>query len=153
MKCPYCGSLNSKVIDSRVNEEGSAIRRRRQCESCSKRYTTYERTEIVSIRVIKNNDERQSLDITKIKNGILKACEKRPVSTERIDESVERIEQKIYGSKTDEITSKQIGEYVMEELIKLDEVAYVRFAAVHRKFKDINTWMDEIQKLVNKEDV
>jgi len=116
MRCPYCDSLDSKVVDSRVSEDNTSIRRRRECLKCLKRYTTYERTEIISIRVIKNNDERQTFNIAKIKNGILKACEKRPVSTESINQAVDRIEKKIYANASDEISSKVIGEYVMEEL-------------------------------------
>ncbi|MGI6594020.1 MAG: transcriptional regulator NrdR [Christensenellales bacterium] len=151
MRCPYCDSLDSKVVDSRVSEDNTSIRRRRECLKCLKRYTTYERTEIISIRVIKNNDERQTFNIAKIKNGILKACEKRPVSTESINQAVDRIEKKIYANASDEISSKVIGEYVMEELKNLDNVAYVRFASVHRQFKDINTLYDEIGKIINKD--
>ncbi|HHX49780.1 MAG TPA: transcriptional repressor NrdR [Clostridiales bacterium] len=152
MKCPYCDSLESKVVDSRVSEDCSAIRRRRECLNCNKRYTTYERIEIISIRVIKNNQERQTFDISKVKNGILKACEKRPVSTESINEAVDRIEKKIYANASDEISSKLIGEYVMEELKKLDNVAYVRFASVHKQFKDISTFYDELGKIMYEED-
>ena len=151
MRCPYCDSLDSKVVDSRVSEDNTSIRRRRECLKCLKRYTTYERTEIISIRVIKNNDERQTFNIAKIKNGILKACEKRPVSTESINQAVDRIEKKIYANASDEISRKVIGEYVMEELKNLDNVAYVRFASVHRQFKDINTLYDEIGKIINKD--
>ena len=151
MRCPYCDSLDSKVVDSRVSEDNTSIRRRRECLKCLKRYTTYERTEIISIRVIKNNDERQNINKAKIKNGILKACEKRPVSTESINQAVDRIEKKIYANASDEISSKVIGEYVMEELKNLDNVAYVRFASVHRQFKDINTLYDEIGKIINKD--
>lgn len=148
MKCPFCNSLDSKVIDSRLSEDGTSIRRRRECVSCSKRYTTYEKIESTPILVIKNNGTRQSFDITKIKNGIIKACEKRPVSMAKIDKLVADIEKQINNTLAQEITSRKIGDLVMQGLKDIDEVAYVRFASVHRQFKDINTLLEEIEKLV-----
>lgn len=148
MKCPFCNSLDSKVIDSRLSEDGTSIRRRRECVACGKRYTTYEKIESTPILVIKNNGTRQSFDITKIKNGIIKACEKRPVSMARIDKLVADIEKQINNTLAQEITSRKIGDLVMQGLKELDEVAYVRFASVHRQFKDINTLLEEIEKLV-----
>lgn len=147
MKCPFCGGLDSKVVDSRLSEDGTSIRRRRECTSCAKRYTTYEKIESTPILVIKNNGTRQIFDINKIKNGIIKACEKRPVSMAKIDKMVSDIEKQVNNTLAQEISSKKIGEMVMEGLKELDEVAYVRFASVHRQFKDINTLMEEIMKL------
>ncbi len=147
MKCPFCGSPESKVVDSRLSDDGASIRRRRECISCAKRYTTYEKIESTPILVIKNNGTRQIFDIGKIKNGIIKACEKRPVSMAKIDKMVSDIEKQVNNSLAQEISSKKIGEMVMEGLKDLDEVAYVRFASVHRQFKDINTLMEEIMKL------
>lgn len=147
MKCPFCGSPESKVVDSRLSDDGASIRRRRECMSCAKRYTTYEKIESTPILVIKNNGTRQIFDIGKIKNGIIKACEKRPVSMAKIDKMVSDIEKQVNNSLAQEISSKKIGEMVMEGLKDLDEVAYVRFASVHRQFKDINTLMEEIMKL------
>ncbi len=147
MKCPFCGSPESKVVDSRLSDDGASIRRRRECISCAKRYTTYEKIESTPILVIKNNGTRQIFDIGKIKNGIIKACEKRPVSMAKIDKMVSDIEKQVNNSLAQEISSKKIGEMVMEGLKELDEVAYVRFASVHRQFKDINTLMEEIMKL------
>lgn len=148
MKCIACGNLDSKVIDSRLSDDGCSIRRRRECISCGKRYTTYEKLEFTPILVIKNNGNRQMFDASKMKNGILKACEKRPVPVAKIDCLVSEIEKKINNSLAQEITSKKIGELVMEGLKELDDVAYVRFASVHREFKDINTFLSEIQSLV-----
>ena len=147
MKCPFCGGLDSKVVDSRLSEDGTSIRRRRECTACAKRYTTYEKIESTPILVIKNNGTRQIFDINKIKNGIIKACEKRPVSMAKIDKMVSDIEKQDNNTLAQEISSKKIGELVMEGLKELDEVAYVRFASVHRQFKDINTLMEEIMKL------
>ena len=147
MKCPFCGGLDSKVVDSRLSEDGTSIRRRRECTACAKRYTTYEKIESTPILVIKNNGTRQIFDINKIKNGIIKACEKRPVSMAKIDKMVSDIEKQVNNTLAQEISSKKIGELVMEGLKDLDEVAYVRFASVHRQFKDINTLMEEIMKL------
>jgi transcriptional repressor NrdR len=141
--------MESKVIDSRVSEDGSSIRRRRECMACGKRFTTYEKVECTPVLVIKNNGNRQVFDSSKIKAGVLKACEKRPVPIAKIDKLVSDIERRIHNSLAQEITSKKIGNMVMEELKELDEVAYVRFASVHREFKDINTLYSEIKLLVN----
>ncbi len=148
MKCPFCSCLDSKVIDSRLSEDGTSIRRRRECTSCGKRYTTYEKIESTPILVIKNNGTRQSFDLAKIKKGVIKACEKRPVSMAKIDKLVSDVEKQINNTLAQEITSRKIGELVMQGLKELDDVAYVRFASVHRQFKDINTLLEEIEKLV-----
>lgn len=153
MKCPFCGSFDSKVVDSRLSEDGTAIRRRRECADCTKRYTTYEKIESTPILVIKSNGNRQIFDILKIKSGIIKACEKRPVSMAKIEHLVSDIEKQINNSLAQEISSKKIGEMVMAGLKELDEVSYVRFASVHRQFKDINTLLEEIEKLVNKDEL
>ena len=150
MKCMYCGCKESKVIDSRASEDGETIRRRRECIACGKRFTTYETVETTPVLVIKANGTRQAFDINKIKGGIIKACEKRPVPMIKIDKLCEDIRKQVYNSMDQEITSKEIGEMVMEGLMKLDEVAYVRFASVYRSFKDISTFMDELKKLANK---
>ncbi len=148
MKCIFCGNMDSKVIDSRLSEDGSSIRRRRECISCGKRFTTYEKVECTPIMVIKNNGNRQVFDSAKIKAGIMKACEKRPVPMAKIDKLVTSIERQIHNSLAQEITSKNIGNMVMEGLKELDDVAYVRFASVHREFKDINILLNEIENLV-----
>ncbi|MBR2350087.1 MAG: transcriptional repressor NrdR [Clostridia bacterium] len=148
MKCPFCMSLDSKVVDSRLNEDGTSIRRRRECVTCGKRYTTYEKIESTPVLVIKNNGNRQIFDSAKIKNGIIKACEKRPVSMAKIDKLVSDIEKQVNNTLAQEISSKKVGELVMNGLKSLDDVAYVRFASVHRQFKDINTLLEEIEKLV-----
>ncbi|MBQ2714017.1 MAG: transcriptional repressor NrdR [Clostridia bacterium] len=148
MKCMYCGCMNSKVVDSRVNEDGTSIRRRRECEGCGKRYTTYETIEHTPILVIKSNGNRQTFDPAKIKAGIMKACEKRPVSMYEIEKLVAEVEKSVHNTLEQEITSKQIGEMIMAGLKNIDEVAYVRFASVHRQFKDINTLLSEIENLV-----
>ena len=147
MKCVYCGCKESKVIDSRASEDGETIRRRRECINCGKRFTTYETVETTPILVIKTNGTRQAFDVNKIKGGIIKACEKRPVPMYKIDELVESIKKQVYNSMEQEIQSKKIGEMVMEGLMSLDEVAYVRFASVYRSFKDISTFLSEIEKL------
>jgi len=149
MKCPYCGFIEDKVIDSRPTDEGSAIRRRRECSKCQKRFTTYEKVESLPIMVIKKDKSRQVFDREKLLNGILRACEKRPVSITQLEKLVEDIESQICNSLQREVTSKDIGEMVMAKLKNLDEVAYVRFASVYRQFKDINTFMDELRKLLN----
>ena len=148
MKCPFCNSLDSKVVDSRLNDDGTSIRRRRECVGCGKRYTTYEKIESTPVLVIKNNGNRQIFDSTKIKNGIIKACEKRPVSMAKIDKLVSDIEKQVNNTLAQEISSKKVGDMVMNGLKGLDEVAYVRYASVHRQFKDINTLLEEIEKLV-----
>ncbi len=148
MKCPYCGFIDDKVIDSRPTEEGSSIRRRRECTSCAKRYTTYEKVESIPLMVVKKDKTRETFDRDKLLNGLLRACEKRPVSLADLEKLVEEVESRIYNSLEREITTKKIGEMVMTELKNMDEVAYVRFASVYRQFKDINTFMNELEKLL-----
>ena len=152
MKCMYCGHTDSKVIDSRPSDDGTAIRRRRECANCGKRFTTYETVETTPILVIKTNGNRQAFDANKLKNGIIKSCEKRPVPMWKIDELVENIQKSIYNSLEQEVSSKKIGEMVMEGLKEIDEVAYVRFASVYRSFKDISTFMKELKKLQKKDE-
>ena len=146
--CPFCGYEESKVIDSRPTDEGEKIRRRRECISCGKRFTTYEIIESVPIVVVKKDKSRQAFDRVKLFNGMLRACEKRPVSIEQLDKVVSEIEAELQNSLDREVTSVHIGELVMDKLKELDEVAYVRFASVYRQFKDINTFMDELAKLL-----
>lgn len=148
MKCPYCGEENTKVIDSRPSEENNAIRRRRQCLKCKKRFTTYEKVENIPLIVIKKDDIREPYDRGKIEAGIVRSCHKRPVSYEQIVSAVEDVENKIFNMEKKEISSRVIGEIVMERLKELDQVAYVRFASVYREFKDVNTFMDELKKLL-----
>lgn len=148
MKCPYCGDQDSKVIDSRHSEDGASIRRRRECLACQKRFTTYETVEILPIIVVKKDGSRQSFDRTKILNGMVRACEKRPVSMAEMEAAVTDIEQVMQNSLEREISSSEIGELVMERLKPLDEVAYVRFASVYRQFKDINSFMQELNKIL-----
>ena len=150
MKCMYCGCTESKVIDSRSTDEDRAIRRRRECMQCGRRFTTYETTEKTPVLVVKNGGNRQTFDPGKVKNGILKACEKRPVPMAKIDKLVEDIKKQVYNSLEQEISSKRIGEMVMEGLQKLDEVAYVRYASVYRSFKDISSFMAALQKMMGK---
>jgi len=148
MKCPYCGHSESKVIDSRPTEEDSAIRRRRECENCKKRFTTYEKVETLPIIVIKKDGSRQEFSRDKLLGGLLRACEKRPVAFPQLETVVDRIETSLSNTLQNEIKSSQIGEMVMQELKDMDEVAYVRFASVYRQFKDINTFFDELNKLI-----
>ena len=148
MKCPFCGYEESKVIDSRPTDEGEKIRRRRECIACSKRFTTYEIIETVPIVVVKKDKSRQAFDRVKLFNGMLRACEKRPVSIDQIEKVVTDIETELQNSLDREVTSVHIGELVMDKLKGLDEVAYVRFASVYRQFKDINTFMSELKKLL-----
>ena len=150
MKCPYCGVEDSKVIDSRSTEEGVAIRRRRECLNCSKRFTTYEKVENVPIMVIKKDLSRQPFDRTKILNGLKRACEKRPISMGEIENIVYEIETAIYNSLEREISTAEIGEMLIEKLRQLDQVAFVRFASVYRDFKDVETFCHEIDKVVKK---
>ena len=150
MKCKFCGNLDSKVIDSRLNENGTSVRRRRECSKCGKRFTTYEKIEIESIMVIKKDKTRQLYDRSKIEFGIIQSCHKLPVSRSQIERAVDEIESKIYSLGVREIESSVIGEFVMDKLIDLDEVAYVRFACIYREFKDVNTFMNELQKLLKK---
>lgn len=146
MKCVYCGSEESKVIDSRSSEELNAIRRRRECLGCGRRFNTYETIEVSPIMVVKSNGNRERFSTEKIRVGILKACEKRPVSIADIDLLVSDIEMKVYSSLEEEISSKVIGEYVMEGLKELDEVSYIRFASIYKKFKDISTFFDFVNE-------
>lgn len=148
MKCPFCGYSESKVIDSRPTDEGERIRRRRECMNCTKRFTTYEIIESVPIIVVKKDKSRESFDRNKLFNGLLRACEKRPVSIEQIEKIVDEIETTLQNSLDREVTSIHIGELAMDKLKDTDEVAYVRFASVYRQFKDINTFMDELAKLL-----
>ena len=148
MKCPYCAYLESKVVDSRPADEGASIRRRRECLSCRKRFTTYEIMESLPLMVIKKDGSRQSFDRGKVMGGLIRACEKRPVSYQTLEGLVTEIEQVLQNQMDREISSAEIGELVMERLKKLDEVAYVRFASVYRQFKDINTFMTELNKLL-----
>ncbi|MDE6550183.1 MAG: transcriptional regulator NrdR [Clostridia bacterium] len=150
MKCMFCGCIDSKVIDSRLNDDGTSIRRRRECINCGKRYTTYETIELTPVMVIKKNGCRQTFSVQKVKQGIVKACEKRPVSMQQIDELASDIEKRVANHLDQEVTSSEIGEMIMDGLKQIDEVAYVRFAAVHRQFKDINSWLSEINDLVSK---
>jgi transcriptional repressor NrdR len=147
MKCPFCGYLEDKVIDSRLSHDGGTTRRRRECLKCEKRFTTYERVEESLPLVVKKDGTRETFDRNKILSGVVKACEKRPVSMEDIERAVDRLEQKFLDSGV-EIQSKGIGEAVMEELKMLDEVAYVRFASVYREFRDINEFMKELKDLL-----
>ncbi|MBE5756046.1 MAG: transcriptional repressor NrdR [Clostridiales bacterium] len=146
MKCVYCGSEESKVIDSRASEELNAIKRRRECLGCGRRFNTYETIELTPIMVVKSNGNRERFSKEKIRTGILKACEKRPVSVADIDTLVANIEKEIYSSLEEEVSSKVIGEYVMEGLKKLDEVSYIRFASIYKKFKDISTFFDFVNE-------
>ncbi|MBR2660900.1 MAG: transcriptional regulator NrdR [Clostridiales bacterium] len=149
MKCQYCSCLDSKVIDSRPTDDGNSIRRRRECTNCGRRFTTYEKVELSPLFVVKRDGRRESFDSQKIKAGILHACDKLPVSMQQIDEIVTRVEQKAYSSMDGEIQSEKIGDMVMAELKELNDVAYVRFAAVYRKFTDVGTFMNELKKLVD----
>ncbi len=149
MKCPYCSFDEDKVIDSRPTDEGATIRRRRECLSCHKRYTTYEKVENLPVMVIKKDGTRQPYDRDKLRKGILRACEKRNISMDQIESLLDSIESKINNSLEREVTSEFIGELVMDNLRQLDEVAYVRFASVYRQFKDINTFMNELNKLLS----
>ena len=148
MKCPFCGFEESKVIDSRPTDEGQRIRRRRECLQCGKRFTTYEIIESLPIIVIKKDKSREAFNRDKLMNGLLRACEKRPVSIDTLDKMIDEIETVLQNSLDREVSSEKIGQLVMEKLKKIDEVAYVRFASVYRQFKDINTFMRELNKLL-----
>ncbi|MFH1999424.1 MAG: transcriptional regulator NrdR [Planctomycetota bacterium] len=148
MKCPYCKTNNDKVIDSRTSGDAYVVRRRRECLECGKRFTTYEKVEETPLRVIKKDASRDSFDRAKILKGVIKACEKRMVSTDRLEEMVNRIEAQLYEMFDKEVSSKFIGRLVMDELKNLDQVAYVRFASVYREFKDINQFLDELKPLL-----
>lgn len=149
MKCPFCGYTESRVIDSRPTDEGERIRRRRECLKCGKRFTTYEIIENVPIVVIKKDKSRETFDRNKLLNGLLRACEKRPVSIDTLEHIVDEIENLLQNSLDREISSQRIGTYAMEKLKTVDEVAYVRFASVYRQFKDINSFMDELSKIIS----
>ncbi|MGN0435393.1 MAG: transcriptional regulator NrdR [Wujia sp.] len=149
MRCPFCGDDNTRVIDSRPADENQAIRRRRQCDECGKRFTTYEKVESIPLIVIKKDKNRETYDRSKIMSGVVKSCHKRPVSADDIEKCVDEIENKIFNLEVKEIESTQIGEIVMDELKELDQVAYVRFASVYREFKDVNTFMSELKKLLD----
>ncbi|MDE7453248.1 MAG: transcriptional regulator NrdR [Clostridia bacterium] len=148
MRCIFCNFEDSKVVDSRAAEEGRTIRRRRECFNCGKRFTTYETIEDTPVLVVKTNGARQAFDSQKIKNGIIKSCEKRPVSIDEIDEMVGAVTKQVYNSMEQEVSSKYIGELVMTELKKHDEVAYVRYASVYRSFKDISSFLEELQTMM-----
>ncbi len=150
MKCPYCNYSDTRVIDSRPADDGTSIRRRRSCDSCGKRFTTYEKVETIPLIIIKKDNNREQYNRGKIERGILRACYKRPISADDIEKTVERIETKIFRLEEKEIPSSMIGEIVMEELKGLDAVAYVRFASIYREFKDVNTFMDEIKKILDR---
>lgn len=148
MRCQFCGCLDSRVIDSRPTEEGSAIRRRRECARCGRRFTTYEKIETSPVMVVKKDMRREPFNSEKIKSGLLRACQKRPIAMKDIEAIVEKVEKLVHSSGDDEYSSRRIGEAVMAELKTLDEVAYVRFASVYRQFTDVSSFMDELNKLV-----
>ena len=151
MKCPFCGHLESKVVDSRPADEGASIRRRRECLACRKRFTTYEIMESLPLMVVKKDGSRQTFDKTKLLNGMIRACEKRPVSFDTLERIADEIEQELQNSLERETSTERIGELVMDRLKKVDEVAYVRFASVYRQFKDINTFMSELEALLTEQ--
>ena len=148
MKCPYCGYLESKVVDSRPADEGASIRRRRECLACHKRFTTYEAVETLPLMVVKKNDSREPFDRQKVLNGMLRSCAQRPVSYEQLEQAVDNIEQALLSGYDREVSSVQIGELAMQELKKIDEVAYVRFASVYRRFADVESFFNELEKLM-----
>lgn len=150
MKCPYCNQENTKVVDSRPADDGGAIRRRRMCDECGKRFTTYEKVETIPMIVIKKDNNREQYDRSKIEAGVLRACHKRPISAKRISDLINAVETEIFNREDREIESKVIGELVMDKLKDLEAVAYVRFASVYREFKDVNTFMDELKKMLDK---
>lgn len=150
MKCPFCGHENTRVIDSRPAEENNSIRRRRVCDECDKRFTTYEKVETIPLIIIKKDNNREAYDRSKIEAGVLRACHKRPVSANQITRLIEEVETQIFNMEEKEISSSKIGELVMSKLKDVDAVAYVRFASVYREFKDVNTFMDELKKMLDK---
>lgn len=150
MKCPFCSHENTRVIDSRPAEDNNSIRRRRVCDECGKRFTTYEKIETIPLIIIKKDDNREAYDRMKIEAGVLRACHKRPVSANQISQLVDEVELEIFNREEKEIPSAVIGEMVMDKLKEMDAVAYVRFASVYREFKDINTFMDELKSVLNK---
>ncbi len=149
MRCVFCNCLQSRVIDSRQSEDGTSIRRRRECEKCGRRFTTYERIDLVPLMVVKKDQTREQFDINKLRSGIIKACEKRPVSLAELEKIADEIEQELQSALEREISTVDIGEMVMRRIKEVDEVAYVRFASVYRSFKDINTFMEELTKLLS----
>lgn len=149
MKCPYCNHENTRVIDSRPTEDRTSIRRRRACDECGRRFTTYEKIETIPLIIIKKDNNRETYDRVKIEGGLIRACHKRPVSAQQITELVDEVENEIFGMEDKEISSQVIGELLMNKLKDLDAVAYVRFASVYREFKDVNTFMDELKKILN----
>ncbi len=151
MKCQFCNSVDSRVVDSRPAEDGASIRRRRECNACGRRFTTYEKGETIQLLVIKKDETRELFDAAKLRAGIINACHKRPVAAKDIDQIVTSVEQFAYNSMQQEITTQQIGEMVMEALRNLDEVAYIRFASVYRQFTDIPTFMHELKRLMNED--
>lgn len=150
MKCPYCNNTDTRVIDSRPAEDGNAIRRRRSCDMCSKRFTTYEKVETIPLIIIKKDNNREQYDRAKIEAGVLRACYKRPVSADAIQKMIDEIETEIFNREEKELSSSIIGEIVMKHLEELDAVAYVRFASVYREFKDVDTFMEELKKVLKK---
>jgi len=151
MKCPFCGKENTRVIDSRPADDNSSIRRRRQCDECSKRFTTYEKVETIPLVVIKKDNIREPYDRAKIESGVFRSCHKRPISVAQITALVDEVENAVFSMEEKEIPSFKIGEIVMDKLKNLDPVAYVRFASVYREFKDVNTFMDELKKILDHE--
>lgn len=149
MKCPFCGQENTRVIDSRPSDDNNAIRRRRQCDECSKRFTTYEKVETIPLVVIKKDNNREPYDRTKIEAGVFRSCHKRPISVDQINKLVDEVETAIFNLEEREIPSSKIGEILMDRLKGFDPVAYVRFASVYREFKDVNTFMKEIKKILD----
>ena len=150
MKCPFCGDDNTRVIDSRPADDNEAIRRRRQCDECGKRFTTYEKVETIPLIVIKRDKNRETYDRSKIEAGVLRACHKRPVSVNQINQLIDEVETEIFNMEEKEIPSSMIGELVMDKLKDLEAVAYVRFASVYREFKDVNTFVNELKKMLDK---
>ena len=148
MKCPFCNKDDTRVVDSRPVDDNSSIRRRRMCDACGKRFTTYEKVETIPLIVIKKDQNREQYDLRKIENGVIRACYKRPISAQQITAVVDQIETRVFSREEREVSSEVIGEIVMDQLKELDPVAYVRFASVYREFKDVNTFMDELKKLL-----
>ncbi|MDO5564236.1 MAG: transcriptional regulator NrdR [Eubacteriales bacterium] len=147
MKCPFCGTEDTGVIDSRPSDDGLSIRRRRECKECKKRFTTYEKQDTMPLLVIKKDGNREAYDRSKVEKGILRSCEKRPISANTINKMLDDIESKLYAMEKYEVQSYEIGEIVMQVLQKIDDVAYIRFASVYRNFKDVNTFIDEVAKI------
>lgn len=153
LNCPFCGKFDSKVIDSRPTDEGQAIRRRRECNECQKRFTTYEKIEEIPLIVIKKSGNREPFNRNKVMNGVIRACEKRPVPLKAIEDLVDELEKQLQNEMVKEVQTEKIGNMVMDQLKKLDEVAYVRFASVYREFKDLNTFMEELTKILKEKKI